>query len=294
MEALGYDVVLVADHFRHSLAALPALAAAAVVTTRLRLGTMVWANDFHRPVETAKQAATVDALSGGRLELGIGSGWMPSEYEQIDEPYDRGGVRLERLEEAIEVIRALWGPGPADFAGAHYTLRSAEIEPKPAQRPGPPILVGAGGRRGLGLAGRQADVVNFSMGATPTGQLDLTDIGAASFTRKVGWLAEAAGDRFADIELSVLAELAVTDDPVTVAEAVLARTAPTSADVTALGSLEVADVLDSPHHLIGSVAEIAERCLDRRDRWGLSYLVVREDGLDGLVPVMERLATEAR
>ena len=281
VESLGYATLTCADHFDGQFAPIPALVAAADATTTLRLGTMVLANDFRHPVVTAKEIATVDVLSGGRVEFGIGAGWMTTDYEQAGLPMDRPGVRIERLAEAIEVIRPLLTGATVDHVGEHYHLTGLVGTPAAVQQP-VPLVVGGGGRRILALAGRVADIVGINVDlragviderAGPSGTPEVTD-------QKIAWVRAAAGDRFDDLELQVRVHVAAqTDDPEGMAEVM----APT------LG-IAPADALASPHALVGSVPAMIETLQARRERWGISYVGFSVDAMEAMAPVVEALA----
>ncbi len=174
-EALGYSTLQCADHYgMHE--PLTVLAAAATVTSTIRFGPYVLCNDFRHPTVLARQAATVDVLSGGRLELGIGAGWYIDEYERAGLPFDRAPVRMARLEEAITILRGLFGDEPVTFAGDHYDVRGLDGFPKPVQRPSIPIVVGGSGPRMLALAARTADIVAFAVNTTAEGLIDSSDM----------------------------------------------------------------------------------------------------------------------
>ncbi len=282
LEDLGYATLCMPDHFDDQLAPMPALIAAAAATTTLRVGTLVLGNDYRHPLVTAKEAATVDVLSGGRFELGIGAGWMCTDYEQSGIVLDPPGVRIERLEEALTVVKGLLAGGRFSFAGRHYTVTRHPGTPLPVQRPRPPILVGGGGRRILSLAGREADIVsvNFDLRSGSIGpHVGITGTAGAT-AEKVRWIREAAGDRFADIELSHTAYLTmVTEDRVAVAGGL------------GMGfGLDAEQVLDMPNFAIGTVAEIADELERRRDELGFSYVVVGGECFEAMAPVVERLA----
>src|SRR5215210_6083911 len=202
LEDLGYSTVCVPDHFDDQLAPIPALTAAAAATSTLRVGTLVLDNDYRHPLLTAKEAATVDLLSAGRFELGLGAGWMSSDYEQSGIALDPPGLRIERLEEALAIVKGLFAGGKFSFAGRHYTVTRHPGTPRPVQRPYPPILVGGGGRRILSLAGREADIVsvNFDLRSGSIGPQVGATATAEGTAEKLRWVREAAGDRFDDIE----------------------------------------------------------------------------------------------
>jgi probable F420-dependent oxidoreductase len=281
-EDLGYSTLTIADHLDDQLAPVPALMAAADATSTLRVGALVFCNDYKHPVVLAKEAATLDLLSGGRLELGLGAGWMTTDYERAGITLDPAGVRIARLAEGVTVIKALLGDGPCTFAGEHYRVTGLEGWPKPVQRPHPPILIGGGGRRVLSLAGREADVVGLNVNlakgvidasAGPNGTDEAT-------LEKVGWVRAAAGPRWSDIELQVRIHLAVvTGDREGVAEAL----------APAFG-LTPAQALTTPHALCGSVEQIADDLVERRERFGISVIGVSVDVLHDLAPVVARLA----
>ena len=281
VESLGYATLTCADHFDGQFAPIPALVAAAEATSSLRLGTMVLANDFRHPVITAKEIATLDLLSGGRLEFGIGAGWMATDYEQAGLPMDRPGVRIQRLAEAIEVIRPLLAGETVDHQGEHYHLTGLVGTPAAVQQP-IPLVVGGGGRRILDLAGRVADIVGINVDlragviderAGPSGTPEATD-------QKIAWVRVAAGDRFDDIELQVRVHVAApSDDPAGMAEVM----------APALG-IAPADALASPHALVGPVPAMIETLQARRDRWGISYIGFSVDAMESMAPVVEALA----
>jgi probable F420-dependent oxidoreductase len=282
VEDLGYATLTIADHLDDQLAPVPALVAAGDATTTLRIGALVFCNDYRHPVVLAKEAATIDALSGGRLEFGLGAGWMTTDYEQSGIALDGPRRRIERMEEALTIVRGLFGDGPFSFHGSHYRVTELDGRPKPQQRPAPPILVGGGGRRILAVAGRHADIVGLNV-SLHDGVID-SRVGpnatAAATLEKISWVRDAAGPRFDDIELHVRVHLAaVTDD----------RDAMADALGPAFG-LAPAEAVESPHALAGSVEQIVDTLVERRERYGISYLGVGIDALEPLAPVVARLA----
>lgn len=288
IEALGYATLLLRDHFvpdffGDQYAPLPALMAAASVTITLRLGTMVIDNDYRHPVLLAKEAATLDVLSGGRFELGIGAGWLRTEYEQAGLPFDRAGVRIDRLAEAISVIKALWHDQPVTFAGQHYQVTALAGVPKPLQRPHPPLLIGGGKERMLKLAGREADIVGILTSDVSRGTLvsDINERTPAAVQQKIKWIRQGAGDRFDQIELSLIPTVIVTDD----------RRGATGALIQQQGwTVTVEDVWQMPSVLIGSPAQIAADIQARRELYGFSYYVVADSDMATFAPVVARLA----
>lgn len=284
VEALGYDTLFVPDHFEDQLGPVPALMAAADATTELKVGALVLDNDYRHPVVLAKELATLDVLSEGRLEIGLGAGWMTTDYEKSGIVHDRAGVRIDRLVEAISIIKGLFGDGPVDHAGEYYTITDLEGLPKPVQRPSPPWIIGGGGRRMLGVAAREADIIGVNP-ALASGAADAdaaADATADATDRKVDWIREAAGDRFDDIELNMLVLVAAeTEDRAGFAEL--------------MGGgfgVDPADALDIPHVWFGSIDEICESLVARRERWGVSYYVLQGDTYEAMAPVVERLAGE--
>jgi len=281
VEELGYATLCVPDHFDDQLAPFPALMAAAAATSSLRVGTMVLDNDYRHPLVAAKEAATVDLLTGGRFELGLGAGWLASDYAQSGIACDPPAVRIDRLEEALAVVKGLFSGGKFSFAGRHYTVTGHPGTPGPVQRPHPPILVGGGSRRILSLAGREADIVsvNFNLRSGSVGPQVGATATAAATAEKLEWVRDAAGERFDDIELSHSLYLTiVTDDR--------------EAAAGGLGSgfgLTAEEVLAMPNFAIGTVAQIADELERRRDELGFSYIVVGAECYEAMAPVVARL-----
>ena len=281
-EDLGYSTLTMPDHFGDQLAPVPAMMAAADATTTLRIGTLVFDNDYKHPLVLAKEAATLDLLSDGRLELGLGAGWMRTDYEQAGLPYDPPAVRVDRFVEGIHVIKGLMADGPFDFSGQHYTIRGHDGRPKPVQRPHPPIIIGGGGRRVLSIAAREADIVSVNanlrdgLGGAETAPNIVPDM----TSRKVAWVREAAGDRFDDIELSVtIFFAAISENPAELAEAVGGGF-----------GLPAEAVLQTPHFLVGSVDEMVETLQQRREEYGFSYVVFSGGSDESMAPVVAKLA----
>ncbi len=282
IEELGFSTLFMPDHFEDQLAPVPALMAAADATTSLRVGTLVFDNDFRHPLVLAKELATLDVLSGGRLEIGIGAGWMRSDYDQSGIAHDPPGVRIERLQEGLRVLKGLFADEPFSFSGRHYQVQSHNGTPKPIQQPHPPILVGGGGRRVLRLAAREADIVgvNFSLAEGVVNPTVAQTGSAAATLEKIGWIREAAGPRLDELELNVTVFFtAVTDDQEAFAERV------------ARGfGLSPAEVLQSPHVLVGSVEQIVDDLQRRREQFGFSYIVFSGDLFEQTAPIVKRLA----
>jgi probable F420-dependent oxidoreductase len=276
-EALGYDILVFPDHIGELHAFAPALLAAADVTTSLRIGTLVLDNNFRHPALVAADTMTLDVLSDGRFELGIGAGWMVEDYERSGIPFDPPGLRVERLEESIAIIRQLFSGSPVSFSGRHYSITNLSL-PKPVQQPHPPLLIGAGGRHMLRLAVRQADIINVMPPGVASGSLP--DLHAATMVQAVEQIRADAGARIGDIELSILIQrVVVTDDLRPSAEAI-AENWRMSAD----------DASDSPWALMGTVEQIADTLRERRQRFGLSYMLVHDRFMDDFAPIIAVLS----
>jgi probable F420-dependent oxidoreductase len=284
-EALGYSALLLPDHLGDQLSPVPALVAAADATSTLRVGSLVFDNDFRHPVILAKEAATLDVLSGGRLELGVGAGWLKPEYERAGIPFEQTLVRIAKMEEAIRIVKGLFADGPVDFTGQHYTISGLEGFPKPVQRPHPPLHIGGGGKLLLSVAAREADIIGFLPRARPDGQgQDIVDATAEALEQKIAWVREAAGARFADLELGILVAQVLTTQDREQAAQLIASTLASGFNV----STEV--VLQAPYLLLGTVEQMCEELLARRERYGISYISVFEQSLETLAPVVAWLA----
>jgi probable F420-dependent oxidoreductase len=270
------------DHFGDQLAPVPALMAAADATSRIRIGTLVFDNDYKHPLVLAKEAATLDVLSDGRLELGLGAGWMRTDYEQSGMPYDSPGVRVDRFEEAIHVMKGLFGPAPFSFSGQHYTITEHDGRPKPLQQPHPPIIIGGGGKRVLSIAAREADIisVNPDLREGLGGSETAPNCVPAATTRKIEWIRAAAGDRFADIELNVLVGFClVTDDAKSIAEG-----------MASVFGVSPDEALHAPITLIGSIDWMIDELRRRREEWGFSYIGFESAAWETMAPVVGALA----
>lgn len=282
IEAMGYSTLYLPDHFGDQVGPIAGLMAAADATTKLRIGSLVYDNDYRHPVVLAKEAASLDLLSDGRFDFGIGAGWMVADYQQAGIAYDSAGTRIERLAEAIEIFKGFFAGGEFSFAGKHYTIDKLEGSPLPVQKPRPPFVLGGGGRKMLELAAREADTinVNFSLAAGRPGRRVAQTGVAAATDEKLRWIREAAGGRLDELELGVWTFMAqVTDGR----EEVASMLAPAM-------ELEPADVLEIPHFMLGTVGQIADDIERRRERFGITHIVVPGDAADALAPVVERLA----
>ena len=283
IEALGYSILLVPDHLAAMLSTIPAVVSAADATASLRIGTNVLNNDLRHPVLLAREAATIDLLTDGRLELGLGAGYVRAEYDQAGLRFDRGGVRVERLAESVTIIKGLLGGGEVTFAGEHYRVTGHKIYPLPVQRPHPPIIIGGNGLRLLALAAKEANTVNltgitFTQGGTTH---DMSGWKVAGIDERMRMVREAAGARFDRLELSAqIQRVIVTENRRGTAEELQKN----------WKQLSVEEILEAPFVLIGTVDEMVEALQARRDRWGISFFVTFEQFLETLAPVVARLA----
>jgi probable F420-dependent oxidoreductase len=290
VEELGYATLLLRDHFvpgsfGHQFAPISALMAAAMVTQRLRVGSMVFDNDYRHPVLLGKEVATLDVLSGGRFEFGLGAGWMGKEYEQAGLSFDPPGTRVDRLQETIRIFKGLFADEPLTFHGKHYTITELDSFPKPLQKPHPPILLGAGGRRMLALAACEADIVGILAGPLNAGEPTVNDpaaYSAVSLAQKITWLRESAGERFPQLELSVIATPVFTTDRSLGARQVAQR--------RGWSDVSVEEILQMPTIFIGTVEQIAEQMLDVRDRFGISYFMTFDHLMEACAPLVKQLA----
>jgi probable F420-dependent oxidoreductase len=284
MEDLGYSTVLLEDHLFCAFAPLAAMVSAAEVTSTLRIGTYVLGNDFRHPVVLAKEAATIDVLSNGRLELGIGTGYFKSDYERSGISLQPPGVRVERFKEAVQVMKGFFSGEPFSFEGQYYQVHDLDGLPQPVQKPHPPIMIGGGSKRILGFAAREADIVSLNIRRTPDGGFDFSSLTAEAAAQKIEWIRQAAGERFTDLELNLLVpEVAITDDRRQYAEKIH-REWEMSDD-----AFTVDQLLDSPSFLIGSIEQIIEQLQMLREKLGVSYFSVWEP-MEPFAPVVARLA----
>jgi len=292
-EGLGYSALHLADHFlgpgpaldsthhpHQELAAVPAMAAAAAATEKLRVGCRVFCIDYRNPVVLAKEAATLDLLSDGRLELGLGAGWLKGEYEAVNLPFDRPGLRISRLAEVVAALKAYFTGEPLDIDGSNVKWAGFSGSPSPVQKPHPPIMIGGGGRRVLELAAREADVVslNFNNRSGMIGPDGVATSTAAATAEKIGWVREASAGR--DIEIEVGAYFTfVTPEPKPMIEG-MAR---------GLG-LEPEEMARHPHALFGEPQAIVDELQRRREEYGISYVTVGDEVAETFAPVVASLA----
>ncbi|HEV7527131.1 MAG TPA: TIGR03621 family F420-dependent LLM class oxidoreductase [Acidimicrobiia bacterium] len=282
IEDLGYSTLFMPDHFGQELAPLPAIAMAAAHTTTLRVGSLVFDNDYKHPAILAKEATTIDLLSDGRLELGLGAGWMRTDYDQLGLPYDPPAVRVDRFEEALHVIKECFTGEQFTYHGEHYRITDYAAWPKPVQQPGPPILIGGGGKRVLSIAARHADIVgiNPNLRAGEIGLEAAKDSLRQQTELKVEWIRDAAGTRIDDIEIQMRFFItSVRPDRMKLAEAL----APTF-------GVSPEEAIESGAALVGTEEEIAEQLHRRREEWGLSYVVVGDENVDEFAPIVAKLA----
>jgi probable F420-dependent oxidoreductase len=285
-EAIGVTTLVIPDHLVPIPAPIAWLATVAAVTERLRISPFVLNNDLRHPTVLAKELATLDVLSGGRLDVAIGAGWNEPEYAAIGQPFDPVGTRVARLAEAIAVLKGCFGDGPFSFAGEHYRITDYDAFPRPIQRPHPPIFVGGGGKRTLTLAGREADIVGLAPRTLSGQRGDPRSVTWAATEEKIGWVRDAAGERFEDLVLNVYPSqwpVTITDDLRGEARKVIDRTRERTGY-----ELTEREVIDSPHIFIGSVERFVEKFSELRERLGISSFMV--GSLEELEPVVERLA----
>jgi probable F420-dependent oxidoreductase len=279
-EDLGYSTFLVADHV-WIFPPIVGMVAAAEATTSLRIGTNVLGNDFRHPALLAREAAAIDLMSDGRLELGLGSGWNASDYRQLGIKLDTPAIRVSRLEEAVQVIKGLWTDKPFTFTGRYYSICEMACLPQPVQKPHPPILIGGGGKRLLSIAAREANIVGVNFKTTAEGGLDVPSLSQEATAQKVDWIRQAAGARFNQLELSMLvAFAAITDNPQSSAEEIAHGFRKAGFD------LQSEQVLATPQSLIGSVDQTVVALQERRERYGISSYLLMEDQMDAFAPVV--------
>jgi probable F420-dependent oxidoreductase len=283
VEDLGYSTLFIPDHLDQQLGPIVAMAVAAEATTTLKVGSLVFDNDYRHPMVLAKELATLDMVSEGRLEVGLGAGWMQSDYQQSGIPHDPAGTRVSRLEEAIAVYKALWSGQAVDFEGDHYRIARARGYPRPhGGRPHPPLLIGGGSPRVLRIAGREADIVgiNPNLGAGRIGPEMAAQISASHYRERVEWVREGAGDRFDQVELQCLTFMVTVGEP---RKEVLERLS----QVLSMPPEEAAGVQLA---LGGTVEEIVDVLLQRREELGLTYWVVHQPEMESFAGVVAKLA----
>ncbi|MDQ3758264.1 MAG: TIGR03621 family F420-dependent LLM class oxidoreductase [Actinomycetota bacterium] len=279
-EDLGYSTLYIPDHFGEQFGPLVALTVAAEATTRLNVGSLVFDNDYRHPLVLAKEIATLDLFSEGRVELGLGAGWMRSDYDESGMAYDTPGTRIDRMVEGLTVIKGLLSEPKFSFSGKHYTIAEAQGMPRPHAQP--PILIGGGGKRVLSIAAREADIVgvNPNLAAGYVGPEVAQSSLSARYRERIDWIKEAAGDRFEDIELQVLTflvQIGVDADEA-------------AANIAPLFGIDPSEALEIPLALVGSIDQICETLVRRREEYGFSYVVIHDGEMEAFAPIVERLA----
>ncbi len=278
-EGQGYDTLLVTDHMGAQLAPIPAMMAAADATTTLRVGSFVFANDYRNPVLLAKEIATMDVISGGRVELGIGAGWSAPDYRQLGIPYDAPAVRVGRFEEATLLLDRLLRGEIVDHEGTYYRVRRARILPQPVQRPRPPLMIGGGGPRVLRFAARHADIVSFIPSFDVHGRPKLATLRERSFAERIAVFRKAAGPRADQIDVNIwLLDAGVSDNARGIRRA--------AATVAKRGANAVAGF---PFLLYGTRSSLRDLLRERRERLGINYIAVPGQAMDEFAPVVREL-----
>jgi len=278
---LGYSTVFLPDHFQDQYGPIAAMASAAAYDDRVNVGSLVFDNDYRHPVTLAMEMATIDQISGGRLELGVGAGWKRLDYDQAGIEMGTPKVRVERMMESVLILKSLFAGGAVDFEGEHYRL-SGVVGTPPHTPGGPPLLIAGGSKRMLRFAGQHAAIVGVNP-SIHSGTIDAEsaqDALADRMDQKVEWVKEGAGDRFADLEINAwTAVAAITDDALGFAEII--------APGFGMSPEDAHQALESPQVLVGSVEELTERLHHRRERWGFSYHVVANDAVLEMAPLVE-------
>jgi probable F420-dependent oxidoreductase len=278
-EGLGYSTLYVSDHLDAQFGPLVATTVAAEATSTLHVGSVVLNNDLRNPVVLAKEIATLGLAAEGRIEVGLGAGWLRSDYEQAGIELDEPAVRVDRLAESLAVMKTLWSEGKATSAGTHYTVRDARCDPRPESLPR--VIVGGGSRRILTVAAKQADTVGVN--TSLASGVNVGDLASQAtfdhYDRCLTWIRDAAPDRFDSIELQIVA----------FASKVVASRRAAVRTATMLG-LPGEDALELPIVLIGTEDELCERLIERRERWGFTNIVVPAEAMESFAPVVARLA----
>ena len=276
IEELGYDTLLLTDHLTQQLAPIPAMAAALEATTTLRVGSYVFSNDYRNPLMLAKEIATLDHLSGGRVDFGIGAGWYVRDYEMLGIPYDRPGIRVSRMIEAVKLLDRLFSEDTVDASGSFYTVHGAKLLPKRAR---PPLMIGAGGPRMLRFAAEHADIIALNPQFSPDGHPVLADLTAGATRRKLSELRIALGERLAKVELNIfIVDAGVTDAPRSLFDAMATRLKGAATQL-----------VDSPYFLYGSIADLKRQVLARREHLGITYFGLPEKVMEPFAPLVREL-----
>ena len=290
-EDLGFGTVAFPDHFDFPLSTIPLLMMVADNFPGLRVATCVLCNDFRHPLVMARDAATLDVLSDGRLELGLGAGYVTSEYEMAGLAFDPGQVRFERLAEAVQIAKIAFAGETFSFKGEHYQVQDCTPRPVPVQHPGPPLLLGGGGRRLLSLAAAEADIVSVLPASARAGMLRASQIGFHAFKEKADFVRQVAGDRGADMEIHALVfDGALSTDRRAAAEAFLGQSRERLPQFVFDAEVTVDDLLGSPYFAFGTVEDVTEHLLRLRQETGTSYFAVFPHLVDMFGQVIDRLA----
>jgi len=276
-EAQGYDVLLVTDHMGAQLAPIPAMMAAADATERLRVGSFVFSNDYRNLVMLAKEIATMDVISGGRIELGIGAGWSVPDYRQMGIAYDPPAVRVARLEEAVPLLDRLLRGDIVEHSGTYYTLRETRILPRPVQKPRPPFMIGGGGARVLKLAARSAEIVGFAPSIDARGRPRPRSLTIGGLRDRVKRFDRYAAGRDVEKNLWVF-DAGVSDH---------ARSFSRAAATIAKRSANA--LFRSPYFLYGTRASLRSLLREMREDLGISYIAVPGQAMDEFAPIVQEL-----
>jgi probable F420-dependent oxidoreductase len=287
----GYSALLAPDHVGR-ISTFPALMAAAGVTERIMIGSWVLNQDFRPPAVLAQEASTVQLLTNGRLELGVGAGWAKHEYAQTGLQFDSGAVRVNRFDEYLQVVKGLMGARePYSFEGHWFQIREYPPLPHLDHFGPPPIVVGGGSRMVLSVAGRLADTISVATRATPDGLFDVSNMTVGAVENKLRWIREAAGDRFSEIELNMtIRELHIVDDRQAAARSILEGWRTPGGRMARTDELSEGDILESPYFALGTEDQIVEQIIANRERWGFSYIQAEGRDVDTFAPIMARLA----
>ncbi|MBV9097532.1 MAG: TIGR03621 family F420-dependent LLM class oxidoreductase [Frankiaceae bacterium] len=285
-EGLGYHALVVPDHLLGRLSPIVAMATVAAATTTVRVSAFVMNNDLRHPAVVAADLASIDVLSGGRLDVAIGAGWNRPEYDAIGLPFDPPPVRQARLAESVSILKRSFAGESFSFAGEYYTITDYQGGPATVQRPHPPFFIGGGSRRTLALAGREADIVGLAPRISSAVSVDVRSLTFEAAREKIEWVREAAGDRSASLTFNVYPSVW----PVTVTDNLRAEARKVVDHLRAGSGVELSEdeVIDSPHLFIGSIDRLVEKFQQLREELGISSIML--GGIDELAPVVERLA----
>lgn len=294
-EELGFATFTVADHVLgpgpalaatghpvQTVAAIPAMVVAAEATSTITIGSRVLCTDYRNPVMLVKELATLDFFSEGRLEIGLGCGWLENEYHAIGIPFDKASVRLDRMVETIALLRASFSDGELDQQGTYVHAVGFEAVPKPV-RAWPPLMIGGGSERVLGIAGREADIVSLNFDNS-SGRLGPAGVGSSTAeltARKLDWIRTGAGDRFGDLEIEIGAYFTVVTAD--------GEDRATTERMAAMFGLSPEEFEEHPHALIGTIDAICDRIVERRERYGISYVTFGAAVMEAVAPIVARL-----